>query len=380
MGMLKKALALCVAGAVVGLTGCGSGNESAGVGADFDAEKYFAGKTIRVIVQQTAGGGTDIQGRVIADELVKYIPGNPRVTVTNIPGKGGLEDVYDARADDLVFGVASQASEIYTAPLTEGADLEPEKLQFIGSMGEEERAVIAYGDAAAAFPSIRDAFGSDDPVLINAASVGGPGDIFNEMFFLPWLCNNMEMNCKFISIADDGSSDLDIMIQRGEMNWDAAPVTVAFRNSLDEIREGKTRIFLTLYGDTGTKTIWPSDVAPSPVLKDLVSAELYEQFENMKPMVTSGGFGKNFFAGPSMPSEVIDVMRDAFDQVAADQDLMDRLSRMVGGEGEKLFEVTALSGEQTQEIFVATTRLFNEELPTYQKMQEEFYQQYWSRG
>ncbi len=379
MGIRRKVVALVACLAVVA-TACGNNEAQTDTGAAFDAQKYFAGKTIRVIIQQTAGGGTDIQGRLIANELVKYIPGNPRVAVTNIPGKGGLEDVYDAKADDLVFGVASQASEIYTAPLTEQADLEPDKLQFIGAMGEEERAVIGYGDAAAAFPSIKDAFGKGSPVLINAASVGGPGDIFNEMFFLPWLCDNMKMGCKFISIADDGSADLDIMIQRGEMNWDAAPLTVAFRNSLDDIRAGKTRVFFTLYKDTGMKTIWPDDVTPAPVLKDLIPADLYTEFENMLPMVSSGGFGKNFFAGPDMSPEVIDVMRQAFDKVAADQAVMDKLAQLVSGKGQALIEAHAMSGQQTQDTFAKTTKLFNDQLPTYQKMQEQFYSEYWSRA
>lgn len=380
MRITKRLLAAAMCFAVTSIPACATDTPSA-TGPDFDAQTFFAGKTVRFIVSQTAGGGTDIQGRLIADELVKHIPGNPRVTVTNIPGKGGMEDVYDAGADDLIFGVGSQASELYTAPLTEQADLEPKELQFIGAMGEEERAVIAYGDAAQAFPDVTQAFGATTPTLINAASVGAPGDIQNEMFFLPWLCDNMKMDCRFISIADDGSADLDIMIQRGEMNWDAAPLTVAFRNSLDDIRDGKTRIFFTLYKGTEMKTIWPDGVTEAPVLEDIIPAELYEQFESMKPMVTSGGLGKNWFAGPAVSAEVLGVMRDAFDEVAADKAVMDRLSQLVsGGEDKALIEAHAISGEEAQQRFQESTTLFYDQLPTYQSMQQKYFDQYWNRA
>lgn len=371
-------LVICI---VLGVAGCSDGAEdsSRSPGA-FNPERYFAGKTLRFIISQSAGGGTDIQGRLIAQALAEHIPGHPRITVTNIPGKGGMEDVYDARSDDLIFGVASQASELYTAPLTEQANLEPEKIQFIGAMGEEERAVLGYGDVAKAYGSIVDAFGKSDPLFINAASVGAPGDIQNEMFFLPWLCDNMHMNCKFISIADDGSADLDIMIQRGEMNWDAAPLTVAFRNSLDQIRDGSVRIFFTLYKGTDMKTLWPQGIKEAPVLKDLIPPGLYEEFESMLPMVSSGGLGKNWFAGPAVPEDVIRVMRDAFDKVAADSGVMKKLSELAtGSAGNALIEAHAISGRDAQARFLESTKLFYDQLPAYQKMQEKYYSEYWAR-
>ncbi len=51
---------------------------------------YFKGKTIRVLVSAAAGGGTDSAGRVMARFIPKYLPGNPKIFVQNMPGGGGI--------------------------------------------------------------------------------------------------------------------------------------------------------------------------------------------------------------------------------------------------------------------------------------------------
>jgi hypothetical protein len=51
---------------------------------------YYAGKTIRIIIPFSPGGGTDAFGRYVALHLGKHIPGNPKVIAENVTGAGGL--------------------------------------------------------------------------------------------------------------------------------------------------------------------------------------------------------------------------------------------------------------------------------------------------
>ena len=53
-------------------------------------EPYYKGKTIRFLVNFSAGGPTDIFGRLIARYFPKYVAGNPSVTVQNMAGAGGI--------------------------------------------------------------------------------------------------------------------------------------------------------------------------------------------------------------------------------------------------------------------------------------------------
>jgi tripartite-type tricarboxylate transporter receptor subunit TctC len=51
---------------------------------------FYEGKTIRLIVGFSAGGGYDAYTRTIARHMGKYIPGNPAFVVDNMPGAGSL--------------------------------------------------------------------------------------------------------------------------------------------------------------------------------------------------------------------------------------------------------------------------------------------------
>jgi hypothetical protein len=57
---------------------------------DPEAERYFAGKTITWSIGYAPGGGSDLQARLMAALLPKYIPGSPQVVVTNVPGADSL--------------------------------------------------------------------------------------------------------------------------------------------------------------------------------------------------------------------------------------------------------------------------------------------------
>ena len=64
---------------------------------------FYHGKTVRIVVGFSAGGGYDQYSRVIARHLSKYIPGNPAVIVDNMPGAGSIiaaNHVYNAAPKD----------------------------------------------------------------------------------------------------------------------------------------------------------------------------------------------------------------------------------------------------------------------------------------
>ena len=52
--------------------------------------EYYGGKTVRIIVGLSAGGGFDIYARTMARHMGKHIPGNPAFIVDNMPGAGSM--------------------------------------------------------------------------------------------------------------------------------------------------------------------------------------------------------------------------------------------------------------------------------------------------
>src|SRR3990170_1274496 len=71
-------------------------------------EQFYKGKTIRIIVGLSAGGGYDVYTRAVARHFGRHIPGNPAVVVENMVGAGSLiaaNHVYKvARPDGLTIG------------------------------------------------------------------------------------------------------------------------------------------------------------------------------------------------------------------------------------------------------------------------------------
>src|ERR1700756_1364566 len=71
-------------------------------------EPFYKGKTVRIIVGASAGGGYDTYSRTIARHMGKHIPGNPVLVVENMPGAGFLISAnYSykvARPDGLTIG------------------------------------------------------------------------------------------------------------------------------------------------------------------------------------------------------------------------------------------------------------------------------------
>src|SRR5918992_1218818 len=69
---------------------------------------FYQGKSIRIIVGSTTGGGYDLWARLLARYLGKHTPGNPDVVVQNMPGAGSqvaANHIYNvAKPDGLTIG------------------------------------------------------------------------------------------------------------------------------------------------------------------------------------------------------------------------------------------------------------------------------------
>ena len=54
------------------------------------ADDFYKGKTVRIIVGGSAGGGFDTYSRVMARHMGKHIPGHPAIIVENMTGGATL--------------------------------------------------------------------------------------------------------------------------------------------------------------------------------------------------------------------------------------------------------------------------------------------------
>lgn len=104
--------------------------------AGLSAAQDYKGKTIRVIVGGSAGGGFDIYTRAMARHMGKHIPGNPALIVENMTGAGTLIAAKylhsSAKPDGLTFGMFNGALILGRVLGMKGIDFEVRDLEFLG--------------------------------------------------------------------------------------------------------------------------------------------------------------------------------------------------------------------------------------------------------
>jgi len=108
-------------------------------------ESFFKGKTIRIIVGFSAGGGYDTYSRVISRHLGRHLPGNPTIIVENMPGAASIiaaNHVYKvAKPDGLTIGHFIGGLFIQRLLGKAGIEFDARKFEYIGVPAQDTYAL-----------------------------------------------------------------------------------------------------------------------------------------------------------------------------------------------------------------------------------------------
>jgi tripartite-type tricarboxylate transporter receptor subunit TctC len=141
----------------------------------YSAAPFYEGKTIRLIVGFSPGGGFDTYSRVIGRHLGHHIPGNPSVVVENMTGAASLvaaNHVYKVAKPDgltmLNFHGNQVVNQIIGKP---GIEFDARKFEYLGSPTQDNVAcAFAKGSGITSFESLKN---SKAPVKLGGVA---PGD------------------------------------------------------------------------------------------------------------------------------------------------------------------------------------------------------------
>lgn len=104
-------------------------------------EPFYKGKTIRIVVGFTAGGGYDMYSRLIARHMGKHIPGNPAIMVENMAGAGSLiaaNHVYKvAKPDGLTIGNFNGGLFLQQLEGRSGIEFDARRFEYIGAPSQD---------------------------------------------------------------------------------------------------------------------------------------------------------------------------------------------------------------------------------------------------
>jgi len=166
--MRRPAWALLAATIVLALAGS----------SPLEAQSFFAGKTVRIVVGLAPGGGFDTYARLLARHLGRHIPGNPAIIVENMTGAGGLisaNHLYRvAKPDGLSLAHVPGTLLLGQVLGQPGIEFDARRFEYIGATVKEE--VVCSMTRASGVTSVEQWMAAKTPVKIGAVAPGAPTD------------------------------------------------------------------------------------------------------------------------------------------------------------------------------------------------------------
>ena len=203
---------------------------------------FYRGKTVRIIVGFSAGGGYDAYSRLIGRHLQKHIPGNPSVIVDNMAGAGSIiaaNYMYNAAPKDgtVIGNISGQIilEQLFANP---SVQYDLGKFRYLGvPIGETYLLLVTRKPGIAKFEEL---LGAKSKQIV----VGGiPGSTVEQGPIL--LRDLLGANIKVVS-GYKGTSDVRLAIESGELDgflnsWESTKIT-----SLDKVKSGEWLILAQL--------------------------------------------------------------------------------------------------------------------------------------
>ena len=331
----------------------------------FDAAAHFGGKTVRLVVPFGAGGGTDVQSRYFAAHLRDYIPGNPRIVVSNTPPQdAALNRLYNHIEPDGLTMLMTSGNRTQAQFESTAITFEFDKFRFINTFGSP--AGISFVGNGYSYSRIQDAVGSTDDELIGM--VAGPDEANSQL----WAATSEFLNIplRFILGPGSGTSQLYAAFDRGEINlipryggilWYTVPV-----QRPGYITEGTFEPFCVCM----PRGVRPAGNAESPLPDDVMNPiDLMVQhgvdqsdIEDLELLAeVTSRFAKMLVLPPETPQPVVDTLRKAFDDLLANPELNAEFSKLQGQ------PATITPGAEIEEILSRTVPRYGEIRDRFQR-------------
>ena len=279
-----------------------------------NAEEFYRGKQIRLIIGNAAGAEYDLGGRLLARYLGRHIPGHPTIVVQNMPGAAGIlasNYLYNAAPrDGTVFGSVSRNIPIQAAIGRDNLSADPRRFGWIGGSGLPSR--VCYVRASSPIRTARDLF--EQELIVGGAGAG------SSLSFVPVALQRV-LHMKFRLVEGyRGIADAVVALLRGEIEGICHGYNNLKTTQAALLRDGHIRLLLH-----AEETPLP-DGTDVPSIYEYVSTP--QQRQILRFIFSAVEFGRPYFAPPAVPPERLDALRTAFKATHADPDLMAEAERL----------------------------------------------------
>jgi len=273
------------------------------------ASPYYEGKKITIIVGFETGGGYDRLARVLARHLPKSIPGKPTIIVENMPGassKIAANHVYNlAKPDGLTIATLDRGLPFAQLMKAGGIKFDLTKFAWIGSAAVESTILALRTDLP--YKTIDDLRKAKDP--IHLASLGPASSDYQ---FPTLLKEFIGLNLKIVIYS---STQVGMLaVERKEVEGKAGSYTAL-----------KPFIERGLIHPLIRCRVSQPGIESLPVNEDLTTDK---KGKIIMSMLASGDqMGRPFVAPPGTPPDIMNLLRDAFANVAKDPELKEDVKK-----------------------------------------------------
>jgi tripartite-type tricarboxylate transporter receptor subunit TctC len=295
---------------------------------------FYHGKTVRIIVGFSAGGGYDAYSRLIGRHLQKHIPGNPSVIVDNMAGAGSIiaaNYIYNAAPKDgTVIGNFSGQIILEQLFANPAVQYDLGKFRYLGvPIGETYLLLVTRKPGVTRF---EDLLGAKSKQVV----VGGiPGSTVEQGAIL--LRDLLGANLKVVS-GYKGTADVRLAIESGELDgffnsWESTKIT-----SLEKVKSGEWLILAQL-GDNPIAELPATNVPTIPQIAKTEEQRQLIRFGAAAP----NQFGKVYVVPLAVPQDRSAALEDALTKTFVDKEFL------ADAEKGKL-EIVPVSAQQVQKL------------------------------
>jgi tripartite-type tricarboxylate transporter receptor subunit TctC len=273
-------------------------------------ESFYRGKTIRIVVATSAGGGFDTYTRTMARYLGKHVPGNPSVVVENMPGAGhliGANHIYRvAKPDGLTIGHFQGGLFLEQLLGRPGIEFDAMKFELIGAPVTDNRACALT--KASGITSVDKWLASKTPVKLGGIGGGAPDDIAK------MLAATTPLPIQLIA-GYKGTSEIRLAAESGEIaggcwTWDSMRATWT-----KAITSGDAVVVLQILSK------------PHAELPNVPLATRYARSEEARQLIQLGieepaDYYRPYALPPGTPKDRVNLLRKAFQQMWKDAEFL----------------------------------------------------------
>lgn len=298
----------------------------------FAQEPYYKGKTVRIVLGHSAGGGYDAYSRLISRHIGRHIPGNPTLVVENMPGAGSLISAnYNykmAKPDGLTIGHFSGGLIPQQILGQKGIQFDARKFEYLGAPAQDNYAIGLT--KASGMTSMEQWLASKTPVKLGGTAPGGASVDIPKL-----LMATLGLPIQLVS-GYKGTADIRLATENGEVagfatGWESFKST--WRKALDS---GEAFIIVQVVPK------------PHPELPKVPLAINYAKSEEARKLIQVGGhdagaLARPYVLAPGTPKELVQLLRKALSETMKDPQFL--------AEAEKAkLDIEPVTGEELEKI------------------------------